>query len=541
MPDNPPTTTKHTSPRRGHSDAVERLYVYWIVSTVLLLFGVVVTALYTRGALNAQMEQSSEVLNRLAALERTVEQLPAAPALPPPDADAKPRVSDAAPPAPPGEQTPAPAPTAAGPETPAAEPSPPPSKIEAPAAVPSEADIQSGLDAALTPGTALPLAIADLAAAEGVLDTALAHLGRAAWSGQTWARLAAMARLMSRHTTADAFARQAHNAGDPLVSYAEISGQVLLTQGRAQEALQHARHFAAQTDGAAQARLLLARVLLELDDQAGADDLVSSIDDFEALELQEKLALARACVRLHHWQRLADVMSAAPPPPEDLAAEHSFLHAVALIQANERLPEALAMLDYLAAHVGGATTAGETRVPAALPQPMPDEPEIATWRGVALMRGRQLDTARAALETAAALRADRPEPHYWRGMLEMDADRLEIAAMFFENALAASPQYAPAWEALGGVALRSGNTNGALEAARRAIEANDRRASAHFLLAIAYALGDRREQAAVALQNTFALEPDYLEEAQQADIFVRLFTPEELAELAALPPEVDQP
>jgi tetratricopeptide (TPR) repeat protein len=286
----------------------------------------------------------------------------------------------------------------------------------------------------------------------------------------------------------------------------------------------------------------LGRIQLALGNPAAADDVLSAIDDSASLSDRDRLALGHAWLELQRWARLFAVVAEIPEElPVDLQAERSFLQAVAAIQQDQRLPEALAALDYLsdpatrrppASALASLDTIGGPLLPSAC--------EIATWRGVALMRGGQLDAARDALDEAIALQADRPEAYYWRGLLAERAGQRDIADMYLRNALATDARYAPAWEALGSLALNRGDLAAALQDLDNAVAANQRSATAHFLIAIVHAKASRRDQAAAALRAAFALDPTYLEVASQTDVLARLFTPQDLLALAAPPEEVPE-
>jgi tetratricopeptide (TPR) repeat protein len=384
----------------------------------------------------------------------------------------------------------------------------------------------------LVPGDVLPLQLTDAQAGRQLVATAREQVSHANWSGPTWARLAALARLVGQAGPADVFAREAHARGAPLTAYAEITARQLLAADRAEEAAPHAGYLLEQTGGAPPAALLLARALLALGNDTEAAELLGYIDDSALLRPRERLELARAHLRLHNWPAMAAALDGLEHVPTGLDPERSFLHAVVLTQLGERLPEALAILDF---HADPATVdaAVKTDEGHQLAPPQPDSYEVATWRGVTLMRGRQLEAARQAFDAAIATDPDRPEACYWRAVLELNDGQIEAAKAHLHRALAIASRHAPAWETLGGVALTSGDLDAAREYAERSLAINGRRPSAHFLLALIHGTAFRRDEAAAALQRTFALDPAYLEEAAQADVLRRLFTPEELAELSA--------
>ena len=526
-----PKTTQ-TPPHKRPPGVVERLYVYWIFSTVVLLLALVVLVLYLCTVANRleQIERTLMVLRESRVVEPPAQVQPT-PSPQTQDSDkpqAVPRISENSHP----PVTTQPTSTAYAEET--------PNSVVAPLVVdiPPESEITALLDRAVARGVYLPFVIDDRSAADAVLETAQKYVNQAKWSGKTWSRLAVLARLMSHLTATESFARRAFKADDPLTDYAEVSARILLWQGHAREAHMHAEHFAEQSGGSPAARLLLARVWLALDDPAAADELLTSIDNPTALTEHDRLGLARAYYTLHRWDNLAGVMATLSSVPNELEAERNFLRAVALIQKNERLVEALGILDYLREHLVDArepTTADETHI--TYTPPIPDSYEIATWRGVTLLRGGQTDSARQTLEAAAELQAVRPEAYYWLATLEIRAGHDDAAQEFLNQALDSSARFAPAWEALALIALNRGDLDATLEIIGKAIEANERRASAHFLHALAHAKANRRGPAGAALRKAFLLDPDYLNKAKQTELLERIFTTQDLEALAANPPK----
>jgi tetratricopeptide (TPR) repeat protein len=209
------------------------------------------------------------------------------------------------------------------------------------------------------------------------------------------------------------------------------------------------------------------------------------------------------------------VLDALGPLPNELIPERDYLRAVWLIQ-QDRFAEALAVLDYLL----------ELR---------PGDYDIRTWRAVALLEAGQYEAARAALAHAEQSPA-RPEAWYWLGVLEIETGNPEAAISYLQRTFTASARYAPAWEALGTLALNRGDLPVARENLINALEINPRRASAHFLLAIVHAKAARQEEAAQALQDAFLLDETLLETAKETEVLTRMFGQDGLEELAPGPP-----
>jgi len=514
MPTNNSQVPRPPNQRKRLPDALERLYVYWILSTALLLFALIVATVYTRGAQQQQARQYEQAIGELAQRVAALEAgpVPTQPAR----AAGEASQSSAA------ERQPAP--TATQPGTAAPDAGSTNTSADPP---PSDSDVETLLNRALTTGPATGPMVVDRACAERVLKLAQQHAARAAWGGATWARLAVLARLLADDSLAETLAGRAHRAGDRLVTYSEVSARLLLARGQVEPARLHAEHFAERTSGSATARLLLAQVFLAQESPATADELIGPLSASGSLTAADRLALARGRLALHQWDRLGEIMETLTTVPGELETERNFLRAVALIQRNERLVEALSLLDYLADH------AGPTSAPVAGPARVPDAYEIATWRGVALTRGQQPAAARQALDAAIKLAPQRPEAYYWKALLEIRAGQTDGAKTLLESAVTSSARYAPAWETLGLLALNEGNLDAALVHLSKALAANERQASTHFLLAVAHAKASRREPAAAALRTALALDPTYVEKAAATEVLMRLFNEDDLKSFAA--------
>ncbi len=526
-----------SGPDRRAPDAVERLYVYWLVSTVLLALVAIVAVLFTRGALRQQAREVADLEQRLAALEAAPS--PAERTAPPPPLV---QPAPATAPAPADVRTPG-APTP--PPTPATKATAVPPVTTAPAIpVPPEAEIAANLNRVLN-STEEPPQVTDPAAAGRLVAEALNQIGRAQWSGATWARLAVVARLIGHNSAAEAFAKRAAEAGDPLVAYTEVSLRVALAQAAPQQAFPLAERFLQLTRGAPLSRVLLAAAMLASDEPANADEVLETVSDASALSPPDRLLLARLLMALEHWDRMAAVLAEAGRVPPELTAEHNFLQAVSLAQAG-RTVEALAIFEYLAGHLPPEETGdraatrpagGEPRI--RLTAAAPDRYEIEVWRGVTLGLAKQTEAARQVLEAAAQLDSVRPDASYYLGILEAQAGRPSVATSYLLNALASAARMAPAWEALAALELNAGHVEKSLEYVNKALEINERRASANFLAAIAYAKLGEREPAATALRAAVRLEPRLLEEAKQTEVLLRLFDPAEIESLAGEPTDTE--
>lgn len=505
MPSQPPPR-RNSPPPTG---ALERLYVYWLASTIVLLLMMVVLAALIGGALRSQDA-------RITALEKRL----ASPV--PPPAHATPA---------PSQVTTRPAQPSAPPPAPPTAPDraavPPPSTTAAapPATAPSEPEIRARLER-VSGGEPVTISeVADRSGAGALLDEALVHIARARWSGETWERLASLARLLGRDANAEAFARRAALEGSALAQYREVSVRSLLARGRAADALPLAEDLADATTGEPTARVLLATALLGTGRPTAAEQVLADLGDPDVLDPRDRLLLGRDLLALEQWDRLASLLDGLEDVPPEAAGERQFLTALVLVRRG-RLAEGLAMLDYLA---GQLPPAGSGAAAGLSPAPH----DVLLWRGVALTQAEQPDAARAALQAAAELDPSRPEAHYRLGLLEQRLGRTGPARAHLENAVALAPQFAAAWEALAIMAFNDGDMTATLQNVFRALDVAPRRASSHFLAALAQARLDRREAAAGALIVAFQLDPTLLEEARQTETLLRVFTPQELERLAA--------
>ena len=517
----PRPTTSTPRPGRG---AVERLYVYWLVSTALLLLIALTVVIMTRGNARRQNTAIADLGGRVADLEQSLGDLRTAVAslAQSPPAGPQPALPQAT------EAATAPPSVAPGEGATAPSESPTPSSPEPPQ-IPSEDALRAQLDAMLRPVPVWPIDVLDTAAASALLDMAVRNVERARWSGATWSRLAVLACLQGREAAAQAFARRAAVGGDLLIVYAEVSVRWLLAQGRGQEALTFATDLIERSQGAPIARVLLSATLLAVGDPASADEVLETIPEPTGFHAYDRFLLARVLIALERWEGLGPLVAGDQETPEELAAEHNFLNAVAMTRANQNVA-ALALLDGLAPETAAGASA-QGAVTASWPIPRPSRYEVELWRGITLMQTRQLETARTILHQAAGLDPSRPEAHFHLGKLEYEAGHTDLAANHLQNALACSANMATAWEALAILAINENNADQALEHLNQALRCNVRRASSHFLIATVHAKLGQAGPAREALANAFRIDPRYRAAAQETDVLLKLFTPAELDEI----------
>ncbi len=500
-------STAPTPPSRESSTGtVERLHVLWIVSALMLVLLVVIVTLLGSGQLRRHAGRISEQTQAIDRLREDLSQtrkelmdlkvampfITQAGRVPPASVE--------------GPHEPAPVAQEEGAEPRPAEPVPM-----------APDDIDALLRRALQPSEGGLYDLADRAAAEQALQAGVAGVGQAAWGGETWVRLAVIARLLDREAEAETFAGNARAANEFPRAYYELSARAMLAQRRARDAIVFARPLAAGRPQEPQGALLLAEAYRLSEDLTAADAALENLADPEHLSLADKLRLGGLFVALERWDRLDALLASLGEAPESALAQLNYLRAVLWIQQG-KLPEALATLDNLLAE-------------------QPDDYELRTWRGVALLYARQLQAAREALAHAEQHR-DRPEAWYWRGILELQAGNVDEAITALQTALAASSRCAPASEALATIALNRGDLLTALQNIEHAVNVSPRRASAHFLLALIHAKASHLAETAAALRTAFRLDPAFLDTARQTEAIRGLFSEDQLAALAA-PTDVD--
>lgn len=511
---------------RPRTPADDRRAAVWLVAGLLAAILLVVAALLVGGHIRRQaltIEHYRSTIEELSQRLHAIEQAAHRARLEAPASE--PDVQPLAPS--PTEPASAPA-TAPAPDEPAAAPQPDPLTVAEPRPVQTDADVRRALDRLLRPADESPLALVDRAAAETFLDEVRGSGDQVRWSGATLARLAALARLLGRDGAAEWFAVRAASAGTFPAEYHEIAVRQLLAAGRAAEASIAARRMLEGGATHPTTLSLLAAALALHGDAAGADEVLSRLTDAEIRDLHphDRLRAAQALAAVEDWDRLETTLAALGAVAASAGPDVAFLRAVLAIQRG-RPAEALGILDYLLARDA-------------------DNYDLLTWRAVALLEARQFDAARAAL-VLAERNPQRAEAWYWRGVVELRAGAPDVAAPYLERAIVASPRFAPAWEALAAASLAladqateagaddvaRSHLDAAVRALSVAIEANPRRGSTHFLLAVAHAKAGRVDQCAAAMQTAALLSSRWIEVARGTPIIARLFLPEELDALAA--------
>ncbi len=506
----------------GGSGVVERLFVYWLISTAGLALLSIVTIVFVAGALQRQSHMLRLLADRVTALE-------APPAQPPPAPPSAPAEREAARRGPVAQ--PAPPPAVAEVPRQAAEPV---AEAEAPAAAPPRLDeprALAQLGSLVRPPGRSTADVSDAAALGTLLDAARGQPASAEWSTAARLRLAVAARLIGRDSDGEYYARTLAPGGEERRLYDEVVARVTFERGRVREALPLLERVTVGDGAAPDLLVLRAAAQLELGDGAAAESTIERVSQPARLAPRDRLRLARLGLALERADVLAAVLPLLSDVPAELEAERDFLRSAGLV-LDGRSVEGLAALDFLVAHE--SDWARTVRAAAGPPQ-RPSRYELEVWRGVALVAGNQLSDAREILLTAAQVEPSRADAYLALGRLEAAAGQFERAAAYLRNAIAAAPRSAGALEALAAVDLNLGNVGSALESATQAIALRPRSASVRFLRALAHAKLGQREAVELDLRAAFQLDRGYLDEARRADVIGRLFTPEELEALAGSP------
>lgn len=492
----------NSPPRPSH--AAERMYVMWFVSWIALLLLVILLYMIGSDRMKRQADTLREQSGKLTQLEEELTRLRQ-------DFDglsATPPVVGAVEPAEPHK----PSDTTQGNE--AAD-----SDLDViPNVAPDEPlDVEALLSTAFSDTVAAVAELRDVDAARTAVDLAMGAVADADWDGQTWSKLAIAARLLDRDAPAEMFALKALAAGIEPAEYYEISARRLLARGEPTEAADFAIRLVRTAPTDQGAALLLAEIQFTLGDPGAVAEALDGITDARQLTVPETLRVGRLLIYSEQWRRLEDVVAKFVDPPPEALPELNRLRAVVALKGG-RLPEALALIDGLL-------------------ESDPNDYDLLTWRGVALLEAQEYSAAREALEHARQ-QPDRAEALYWLAVVELRVGDSNAAVEHLQRALAANADYPPALETLATIALNSGDVSTAADYVADSIAANPRRASAHFLQAITSAKLLRADEAYGALRRALELEPGLFETAQNTDVLRELITQQqwrELAEIAGAP------
>ncbi len=494
-----PKEPARTAPQAHKRDALERLYVFWILSTMLILLALVALVFVFSGRLAGLHENVTSLTQRIIELERRGLQ----------NAVPMTALSPARPIEPPTAAT--------QPVRPPVAASPPP--VPAPAAL-SELDVRRRLDECLRVADGA-ISVNRAAGPEQLIADVRAAADRLLLGADVWARLALLAQELGRGADVEAFLRLSRSAGGDGREFYEVQVAGLLAAGRAEEANDLAARWS--QEGGAPAAVLL---LMETQLASGRVDAAHEAADRlrgERLAAPAALRYARGLASLERWGELATLLDQLPRDAVLDADERDLLRAIARFHTG-RLPDALAILEFQL-------------------EQRPEEYEVVVWHAAAIAQLARFDrarageatieTARAALTQAAQSNPRRPESPYWLAILESAAGRDAQADALLAPVTAAAPHYAPASELRGALALNAGDLDAARAHLKQSLAANSRRPSAHLLLAIASAKAADRPAAEAALTAALRLDPGLIEAARGTEALAAMFTAAEMEVMMA--------
>jgi tetratricopeptide (TPR) repeat protein len=194
------------------------------------------------------------------------------------------------------------------------------------------------------------------------------------------------------------------------------------------------------------------------------------------------------------------------PPPEKLV-KPSVERAVKQTDAAVRDP----LVDQIAAAAQANNNARALVLARQLSAKYPKSPGSQCLHGVLAFLGRQDDEAAKAFRRAVALRSDASLAHLGLAALEVEHRRYAAAVPHLRQLTRIEPQYGFGWMVLSDCALRSGNKEEALTAARRASQVLPSSANAWLQLARAENASGHSEAALVALSRGAEVSPDSAE------------------------------
>lgn len=495
-----PKEPARSVPKAHKRDALERLYVLWIFSTMLFLLALVALVFVFSGRLAIMRDDVRSLTQRVIELERRGLQT------------AVPMAALA--PAQPIE-----------PPTAATQPTRPPVAAESPSPAPaaaalSELAVRQRLDECLRVAQG-GISINRDADPEQLIADVRAAADRLLLSADVWARLALLARQLGRGAEVEHFLLLSRSAGGDGREFYEVLVAALLAAGRADEARDLAMQWV-QEGGPALAALLLLETQLASGRLNAAHETADRLRD-QRLAPAAALRYARGLMSLERWGELATILDQLPRDAALDADERDLLRAIARFHTG-RLPDALAILEFQL-------------------EQRPDDYEVVVWHAAAIAQLARFDrartgettieTARAVLTQAAQSNPRRPEAPYWLAILESAAGRDAQADALLAPVTVAAPNYAPAWELRGALALNAGDLDAARAHLSQALAANNRRPSAHLLLAIAAAKAADRPAAEAALTAALRLDPGLIESARATEALAAMFTAAEMEAMMA--------
>ncbi len=376
-----------------------------------------------------------------------------------------------------------------------------------------EASIVARLNVALRPrdGT---FSVADAEAARRLLADVAPRVETLSLRPATWAQLAVLAELLGS-PLADTLAGRAGPDTPALAPLWWLRAEAALRARQYDEARTWTARLVAAEPQSDRAHLFDALAAFGAGDRIAASHAFEAVDPSALHDTDDQIAYGRLAVALERFDALERVLATIRTPTTQPSDALLFLRAAALVHAG-RTDEGRALIETLL-------------------ERDPQSYELRVWRAIALIQSGQYEAAREALRFADQY-PTRPEAWYWRAMVEIRAGNEQAATPFLSEALAASESYAPAWEALGVLALNRGDVRDAVDYLTQAIRTGPQRATSHLLLAIAYARLSRREDVLRELRTAVRLDRSLVARAREAPVLRALLTRRDFEQLATSAP-----
>lgn len=484
---------------RRRRDGLDRLYVYWLISTLLLAGLAAAPALLMRGALWAQSRHIDE-------LRRRIEDIGAAREF--------------------GSDAPASAPVARD----GSHPSPAESESEGLPETVSDDAMTDLLRRALGEEAA-PSQVLDPGAADEAISIAERFAPVAGWADETWIRLAMLARLSDLDGAAAEWLARSRRGSGLETDYWLLSARVKLVQGEPAEALRCVRQVNDRRAAGAVAALEAA-IAAKRYDYAAIRGALTRAGPIETLAPEYRLLLARACLELDEPDLLRAVLPTAQRAPDAWREEWQFLTAALLILEG-RAVEGVAALEALRGMWSSGQAEGPRREASARARrrsaPRPEPYEAALWQA----RGRSASGSfTASAQDFALERADRPEGWWLAGIEALRAGDARAAEFDARGALAAEPDYVPALLLLAR-ARQATDDAAALSLLSRAVLLDGPRAETNVLLAEYHAARGDRGATRMSVRGALGRNPALLVRFRENPVIRSVLSEDELLALAA--------
>ncbi len=342
-------------------------------------------------------------------------------------------------------------------------------------------------------------ALADRDAARSLLAEISDTSADVAWGAATLERAALLAVALDEAELADALAGKCQALNHAPLEYLRFRA---LTAIRAEDdavARECIRRLSPAPGAAASALLLRAELALSTDDGAAAEAALSGYRGDERFTGDEAVRLGFVFAALERWTQLDRLLESLLALPAEYQADVARLHAIR--GATEGAPAAI------------QTLSEDLKVD-------PADREARYWLALALVRAER--PAEALPLLADATLADDPAAHVVRAHATMQLGDSATVDAALRAALAIAPRHYGANELAAVLELNRGEWRAAAERLRTVIAQRPRRASAHFLLALAQARAGQIDEARRALARALELDPSYRQSAEQAEVLAPL-------------------